>query len=157
MHCSLYHFISNSESCGEKGTAAVPALANPAPLGGALVLATDSGGGAPRTLGETQGGMPGRDLGSGTGRGKEETGGDEREKQLTGIRRLLGTPPSGPLPIGWPGLATLGGGTGSTLLSSSRSRICSTSPPPANSHLQQVSQSCLASTKGRPLLLRSSD
>ncbi len=42
----------------------------------------------------------------------------ERERQLAGNRRLLGTPPSGPPPIGWSGLAMSAGGTGHTLPSS---------------------------------------
>ncbi len=77
-------------------------------MDGALGPATDSGGG-PR------GGMGTRKWDRTSGR-RDSSG---REKQMAGIRRLLGTPPSGPPPIGWPGLATSGCGTGPTLQSSS--------------------------------------
>ncbi len=114
----------------EKSTAAVPhdGLPHPPP-GCALGPATDSGGG-PR------GGMGTRKWDRMSGR-RDSRG---REKQMAGIRRLLGTPPSGPPPIGWPGLATSGCGTGPhSAVSSGDDRltataplgrgICSTSPP----------------------------
>ncbi len=99
---SYWRGESNEYCCGPHA-----GLPHP-PLDGALGPATDSGGG-PR------GGMGTRKWDRMSGR-RDSRG---REKQMAGIRRLLGTPPSGPPPIGWPGLATSGCGTGPTLQSSS--------------------------------------
>ncbi len=51
-------------------------------------------------------------------RGEGEEEGRERERKKAGFHQPRGTPPSGPPRVGWPGLATPGGGTGPTARSS---------------------------------------
>ncbi len=69
--------------------------------------------------GGARGGKFPRDLGNGTGLDGEREGesteeGGERERPMAGIRGPRGTPPSDPLPVGWPVSMTSDSGTGPT-------------------------------------------
>ncbi len=100
---------------GGTGTDAVLRLADPAPLTWVLMPA-DSGAGPPLLRGWALGTTPARDLGRKIGVRVKKRG--ERERQKAGFRQPPGIPPSGPPRVGWPGLATPGGGTGPSARSS---------------------------------------
>ncbi len=70
----------------------------------------------------------------------------KRERQLEGVRRPRGTPPSYPLPVGWPSPATSVGGTGPTLPSSLADEWWTAPVPPsrrcARRHFPQPAAIC---------------